>query len=125
VTYRLRVRAAAALLLFSLAFPAAAQGPFANPPRPPDPASRSRALQALERSSARDASRRNEARVTENNQRELDGRLAEFANSWNKLMGLAEKGVWNAKQAKKTREAFERLIKAQGWIEDKALTASR
>ncbi len=96
-------------------------------PSPPDPAARSRALEALEHSAAAAGAKDmdNETRAAKNNQRELDGRLAEFANSWNKLMTLAEKGIWNARQAKKTRQAFERLIRSQGWVEDKPLPDQR
>jgi hypothetical protein len=44
-------------------------------------------------------------------------RVATFTSVWNTLMESGAKGVWNPKQAKAAREAFDRLVKADGWFE--------
>ncbi len=106
---------ATALLAGAVVFPAAAQRPGA--PDSQTIVDRSRALHVLEQEASRQPHNKEDAAV-QWRQHELTGRLAAFAESWNKLIKGAENGVWNAKQAKKTRQAFERLVKAQGWIED-------
>ncbi len=81
---------------------------------------RSRWLQAVEQNAALAASRQDKAAkaAVEKRQREFTVLLADFAGSWNKLMKLADRGGWNAKEAKKTRQAFERLVRSEGWIEE-------
>lgn len=48
---------------------------------------------------------------------EFAERVAEFTNVWNTLMENGAKGVWNPKQAKAAREAFDRVVKSDGWLE--------
>ncbi len=60
---------------------------------------------------------RNDA-AAEKKKREFTLLMGDFVKSWNKLIQLAEKGAWDAKVAKKTRKAFEKLIKSEGWIEN-------
>lgn len=106
----------AALLAVIFCLPLRAQAPA--PITPPNSIEvRSQALRALERDVAHNAVRKGAA-VDESRQRELLKRLTDFAESWNKLMTNAGKGVWNAKEARKTREAFERLIRSGAWVED-------
>jgi hypothetical protein len=109
-----RLPAAALILAAGIALPAAAQAPGLLSPE-----ARSRELQAMEQRAARDAARPNqEARASaEKRQREFDVLMADFAKSWNKLIQVAGRGGWNAKEARKTREAFERLVRCQAWIE--------
>ncbi len=114
VNYRFPLRAAAALLAGALTLPIGAQGPTGRLVTIED---RSRALHSLETEVASRASQKKNTAIAEHQQRELSERLAEFAGSWNKLMKGAENGVWNAKEAKKTRQAFERLTHTPGWIE--------
>ncbi len=83
----------------------------------PNPDARADALHKWE-AAADHKSVKKEAAADERRQNELYGKLSEFAESWNRLMQLAQKGVWNAKQAKKTREAFERLVRSNAWTED-------
>ena len=73
----------------------------------------------MEQRAARDAARPNEeARASaEKRQREFDVLMADFAKSWNKLVQVSGRGGWNAKEARKTREAFERLVHCRAWIE--------
>ncbi len=106
---------ATALLAGAVIFPAAAQRPGA--PDAQTIVDRSRALHVLEQEAQRPPRKKDDT-AAQWRQRELSGRLAAFAESWNKLIKGAENGVWNAKQAKKTREAFEHLVKSQGWIEE-------
>jgi hypothetical protein len=106
---------AALILAAGLAMPAVAQAPgFLNPE------TRSRALQGIEHTAAWDAAHPNEAAraLAEKRQREFTILMADFANSWNKLVQVAGRGGWNAKEARKTREAFERLAHSEGWIEE-------
>ncbi len=79
---------------------------------------RARALRDLERSAADDSARVKQTAAAQERQREFVTRLADFANCWNQLMRTADKGVWNAKIASKTHKAFERLVEAEGWIEE-------
>jgi hypothetical protein len=51
--------------------------------------------------------------------------VADFTNSWNKLIQVAGRGGWNAKEARKTRQAFERLVRCQAWIEDANASAAK
>ncbi len=102
-------------LLIVIRLPAAAQKPVSGPPVPD---AVTKPLHDYEQSLSRTAPPKKDEATAERRQRELTSRLADFANSWNKLVQLAEKGVWNAKQAAKTRKAFERLVQAEGWIED-------
>lgn len=98
----------------ALGLPSAAQTPSAE--------SRSRALQTLEQDARRDAVNEKTAKAAaaETLRHEMQSKLADFANAWNKLVMTVEKGGWNAKQARKTRECFERLVRTSGWIEDRA-----
>jgi hypothetical protein len=115
VIYRFPLSHAAALVLAAaFAMPIAAQSPAS---RISGTEGRSQALRALEQESVHKVSSQ-ESVTAANRQQELTIRLADFANSWNKLIQNAQKGVWNAKEAKKTRKAFERLIHSEGWIED-------
>ncbi len=119
--YRFPFRLAAVLLLaaFCTALPLAAQAP--NPGAVArDVAARSQALQSLERVSLSTEAQKHQAAAadSERAQRDLTKRLTDFANAWNKLITLAEKGVWNAKQAAKTRQLFDKLIHSSGWIEE-------
>ncbi len=84
-----------------------------------DPVARARALETVQQATLDDAARKKklDAASAECAQRELNDRLADFANAWNKLITLAQKGVWNAKQAAKTRKAFDKLVHSAGWIE--------
>ncbi|HXN45776.1 MAG TPA: hypothetical protein VN893_03995 [Bryobacteraceae bacterium] len=110
-----RIPAAALILAAGLALPAAAQAPgFLNPE------TRSRELQAIEHTAEYDAAHPDEAAraLAEKRQREFTILMADFANSWNKLVQVAGRGGWNAKEARKTREAFERLAHSKGWIEE-------
>ncbi len=102
------------MLAAGLALPAAAQVRGMVSPE-----ARSRELQAMERRAARDAAHPNQAAKAnaEKRQREFNVLLADFAKSWNKLIQVAGHGGWNAKEARKTREAFERLVRCQAWIE--------
>ena len=52
-------------------------------------------------------------------QLEFAQRLEEFTNTWNALVHNCDKGVWNPKQAKAVRKAFERLTRTEGWMEEK------
>jgi hypothetical protein len=106
-----RVTAAALILAAGLALPAVAQAPGIV-----DPEARSRWLQAVEQSAAREDQTANAER--EKRQRDFNILLVDFTKSWNKLIQLAGRGGWNAKEARKTREAFERLVRCQAWIED-------
>jgi len=95
--------------------PAVAQAPgFLNPE------TRSRELQDIEHTAAWDAAHPDAAAkaLAEKRQREFTILMADFANSWNKLVQVAGRGGWNAKEARKTREAFERLARSEGWIEE-------
>ena len=112
--------ATVSLLSVCLVMPLAGQAPVSRVP--PNPDARARALYSLERS-ARESARKKEAADARRRQYELRNRLAEFANSWNKLMQLAEKGVWNARTAHETRKAFERLTRTEGWIEEPAVAS--
>jgi hypothetical protein len=119
VLYGFPLRVAVTLLLIALlAVPLAAQAP--GPGISPDPAARSQALRSLEQASLGDNARKDKAAAAsaERAQHELTQHLADFANAWNKLITLAEKGVWNAKQAAKTRKAFDKLVHSEGWIEE-------
>lgn len=84
------------------------------------PEARFRWLQAVEQSAARETVRPDKTANAdaEGRQREFHILLADFARSWNKLIQLAGRGGWNAKEARKTREAFERLLRCQAWIEE-------
>ncbi len=102
------------LLAAGLALPIAAQAPIAR--AVPDAEARAAALGALERTDHRKAGR-TEDRGAQRKERELLDRLGVFADSWNKLMQGAAKGVWNAKEAQKAHKAFERLLQCEGWVE--------
>ena len=110
-----RLPTAALILAAGLTLPAAAQAPgFLSPEV------HSRQLQAIERTAAYDAAHPDEAARAdaEKRQREFSILMADFAHSWNKLVQVAGRGGWNAKDARKTREAFERLAHSEGWIEE-------
>ncbi len=111
---RVRQVSIALILAAGLTLPAVAQAPVVT-----NPEARSRALQAVEQGSSGEAVRRDKAAraVAENRQREFAARLSDFADSWNRLIQQANKGGWSAKEARKTREAFERLVRSEGWIE--------
>ena len=103
------------MLAAGLALPAAAQAPgFLSPEV------RSRQLQVIERTAAYEAAHPDEAAkaLAEKRQRDFTILMADFANSWNRLVQVAGRGGWNAKEARKTREAFERLAHSEGWIEE-------
>ncbi|HEY1204542.1 MAG: hypothetical protein ABSH46_04650 [Bryobacteraceae bacterium] len=106
-----RVTAAALLLAAGLALPAVAQAPAIV-----SADAHFRWLQAVEQSAAREDQTANAER--EKRQREFNVLLVDFTKSWNKLIQLSGRGGWNAKEARKTREAFERLVRCQAWIED-------
>jgi hypothetical protein len=115
-----RLSAAALILAAGLAMPAIAQAPgFLNPE------TRSRALQAIEHTAEYDAAHPDEAAraLAEKRQRDFTILMADFASSWNKLVQVAGRGGWNAKDARKTREAFERLAHSDGWIEESKASA--
>jgi hypothetical protein len=57
--------------------------------------------------------------ASEKREREFSQRMAEFASNWNALVKQTGQGTWNAKQAEKTRKAFEKLIHSEGWLENK------
>ena len=103
------------LMTLVLAMPAAGQKPVTG--MPPSPDAVTKPLHDYEQAVSRTAPPKHDG-SEDRRQRELTSRLADFAISWNKLIQLAEKGVWNAKQAEKTRKAFDRLVRAEGWIED-------
>ena len=65
-----------------------------------------------------DRGRKADLAKLEKAQREFVERLAGFANAWNALMQVHEKGAWNAKQAREAHKAFERLVRSQGWVEN-------
>ncbi|HXN45778.1 MAG TPA: hypothetical protein VN893_04005 [Bryobacteraceae bacterium] len=109
-----RLPSAALILAAGLALPAVAQAPggFVSAE------DKSRDLQAIQQRAAHDTAQ--EAAKTEaaKRQREFTARVVDFTNSWNKLIQVAGRGGWNTKEARKTREAFERLVHCQAWIED-------
>jgi hypothetical protein len=49
--------------------------------------------------------------------RDFVDRVAKFATAWTALMELRNTGVWNIKQARRTRKAFERLVHSRAWVE--------
>ena len=81
----------------------------------------------MERRAAREAAHPNEAAKieAEKRQREFNVLMADFAKSWNKLIQVAGRGGWNAKDARKTRQAFERLAHSEGWIEEANASAPK
>jgi hypothetical protein len=104
------------LLAILCAMPLGAQLRDVPPnPEPPNAA----ALHDLARGSAPQESQQDskERAAAEKRARELFQRLADFAEAWNTLIKMSDKGVWNAKQAKRAHKAFERLVECQGWIE--------
>jgi hypothetical protein len=109
-----RLPSAALILAAGLALPAPAQAPggFASPE------DKSRDLQAIQQRAAHDTVQEAAKADREKRQREFTARVVDFTNSWNKLIQVAGRGGWNAKEARKTREAFERLVRCQSWIED-------
>jgi hypothetical protein len=48
---------------------------------------------------------------------EFAERVVKFTDSYNALMENGRKGVWNPKQAKAARKAFERLVHSEAWLE--------
>ncbi len=109
-----RLPSAALILAAVLVLPATAQAPggFASPE------DKSRDLQAIQQRAVRDTAQEAAKAEAEKRQREFTTRVVDFTNSWNKLIKLSGRGEWNAKEARKTREAFERLVRCQSWIED-------
>jgi len=109
-----RLPSAALILAAGLALPAPAQAPggFVSPE------DKSRELQAIEQRATHDTVQEAAKAEAEKRQREFTARVIDFTNSWNKLIQVAGRGGWNAKEARKTREAFERLVRCQAWIED-------
>ncbi len=83
------------------------------------PVDQSRSLSMLERNAteAPERARASAKADSQKRQRDFNARLFDFANAWNRLVKTSDKGGWNAKEAKKTREAFERLVRSEGWIE--------
>ncbi len=121
VDYVLRIfRITAAVLLISLgtALRTAAQSPagYASPGYFDTTAGAHMALE-MQRRSHRQAGDRGKLRA-EKRRLEFAERVAAFANAWNTLMENGAKGVWNPKQAKAARKAFDRLVKSDGWFED-------
>ena len=114
-----RLPAAALILAAGLALPAPAQAPggFASPE------AKSREIQAIEQRAVRDTAHEAAKADVEKRQREFNALLVDFTNSWNKLIKLSGRGGWNAKEARKTREAFERLAHSDGWIEESKAAA--
>jgi hypothetical protein len=109
-----RLPSAALILAAGLALPAPAQAPggFVTPE------DKSRELQAIQQRATHDTAREAAKADAEKRQREFSVLAVDFTNSWNKLIKLSARGEWNAKEARKTREAFERLVHCQAWIED-------
>jgi hypothetical protein len=79
-----------------------------------DPEARLRALREL--SNTPRATPLPDANV-ERRQIELNRRLIAFAQSWNKLIHSVHQGSWDARAAKKARQAFRKLMATPGWIE--------
>jgi hypothetical protein len=105
------------MVVAGLVLPATAQAPSSSPL---DPEAHSRWLHAVEQNAAREGGQPNQAAQAEaqRRQHEFAALLSDFTKSWNKLMGLSSKGEWNAKEARKTRKAFERLVRSGAWIEE-------
>lgn len=120
----LKTTATALLLVAGLLSPAVAQAPL---PGILNPDARSRWLQAVEDSASRDAAAKDEIvkANADKRQREFNLLLADFANNWNKLIQVAGKGGWSAKEARKTRQAFERLVRSEAWIEEAKAAAAK
>jgi hypothetical protein len=115
--FRSNARRTVATLLLPLfsSLTLGAQSPARGiPPNPENP--NAAALRDIERMPARDKARDHAAE--EQREREFFERLTEFATTWNTLMKLCEKGVWNAKKAKQARKAFDRLVQSPGWVEN-------
>ncbi len=110
VPFFVRTALAAGVIALTLG----AQAPPRNIPQPAV-SERAAALEDLDRIPERDRERDRSAEAKK--QRELMGRLTEFATVWNGLMKGCEKGVWDAKKATQARKAFERLVESPAWIE--------
>jgi len=105
-----------ALILWAgLALPAMAQTPNAASQQSFD-----HWVTAIEQSAQRDAASGDKAARAAAQARlhEFNTLLADFADSWNKLISLSRRGGWSAKDARKTRLAFERLVHCEAWIEE-------
>jgi len=107
-------KVSAIILAGGLVLPAVAQAPASS-----DLQDRARRLQMIAEGDARATLRPNrDAKAeAEKRQREFNLLLVDFTKSWNRLMKSAGQGGWNAKDARKTREAFERLLHSGAWIE--------
>ncbi len=81
--------------------------------RLPTAEDRSRALHQIEQAAANPP----RDRASERRQAELNRRLVAFAESWNKLARSLTKGRWDARAARKARQAFQKLVNSPGWIE--------
>ncbi len=44
-------------------------------------------------------------------------RIEAFKAAWRALLNSSTNGLWNPKQAKAVRKAFERLVQSQAWVE--------
>ena len=118
-TQLLRQPALALVLATGLTHPVVAQSPSTTGAA--NIMMRSRWLQEVEQRATHEALHKGSNRdkeIAQERTQFFNARLADFTKSWNKLMKLADNGVWNAKEAKKTRQAFERLVKTEGWIEE-------
>ncbi len=105
------------VLAIALVCPAAAQSP-----RPSAVEDASRPPRAVNHSIAVDSAVKRLQGFKPNNssktrQDEFSSRIRVFAQSWNRLMRGAEKGVWKIEDAIKARKAFERLVRSEGWVE--------
>ena len=115
---------AAFILALGLTLPAASQAPGTSPYTPEQ---RSQALRMMEQRAFWESGRHASAgsAAAERRQSEFNSRLIEFTTEWNHLIQSSEHGEWNAKAARKTREAFERLARSEGWIESPAPGSKR
>jgi hypothetical protein len=112
--------AATLLLTVIPVVPGWAQGPGLYMPYPAnaDPSAQSQLMMELTRR-AHSQGLQKKRGLEEIRHREFSQRVVEFAGAWNDLIASGSKGVWNAKQARAARKAFERLVHTDGWIETK------
>jgi hypothetical protein len=59
------------------------------------------------------------AQAAQKRQLEFAQRVVEFTDTWNSLIQKCGKGTWSPKQAKAVRKAFERLLRTEGWMEER------
>ncbi len=84
----------------------------------PDPHAQSQVVMEMQRRELRKPNDRKRLNA-EKRRLEFAERVQKFTESWNKLMADGAKGLWDPKQAKAARKAFESVLESEGWLEAK------